>query len=90
MPFFSKPLANLEFSDLNELLQERIGENIRLEFKSQPPVQIDMQKKLTGLANAYGGYLIVGAEAEGKASKGARKNIAAKYLRGLGQNQAFA
>lgn len=63
MPFFSKDITDLTTDDLAELLTDNVVENVRLEFKSQPPGPDDTLKKLSGFANTFGGYLIVGASA---------------------------
>jgi predicted HTH transcriptional regulator len=63
MPFFSKNITDLSTSDLEELLEEEAVENVRLEFKSLPPGPDETLKKLSGFANTFGGYLIVGASA---------------------------
>ena len=63
MPFFSKDITDLTTDDLAELLTDNVVESVRLEFKSQPPGPDDTLKKLSGFANTFGGYLIVGASA---------------------------
>lgn len=63
MPFFSKDITDITTEDLAELLTDGAVENVRLEFKSQPPGSDDTLKKLSGFANTFGGYLIVGASA---------------------------
>src|SRR5437879_4553803 len=63
MPFFSRSIADLETADLAELLAEGAVENVRLEFKRDVPGPDETLKKLSGFANTFGGYLIVGAEA---------------------------
>jgi predicted HTH transcriptional regulator len=66
MSIYSKPVSWVEPSDLQELLSENAVENVRLEFKREPPSKDEMLKKLSSFANAYGGYLVVGAEASSK------------------------
>jgi len=61
--FFSKSITDLSSEDLAELLTEAAVENVRLEFKREPPGPDEMLKKLSGFANTFGGYLIVGAAA---------------------------
>ena len=63
MPFFSREITDITTDDLAELLTEGAVENVRLEFKSQPPGPDDTLKKLSGFANTFGGYLLVGASA---------------------------
>jgi len=67
MPFFGKSLTDLRWEDLQELLQEGAEETVRLEFKEQVPDRDEAVKKISGLANTFGGYMIVGArEKDGK------------------------
>lgn len=63
MPFFSKDISDITTNDLAELLADDQVENVILEFKSQPPGPRETLKKLSGFANTFGGYLIVGASA---------------------------
>ncbi len=64
MAIFSKPLANLEFDDLQELLEGGAVENIRLEFKREAPTRAELMKKISSFANTYGGWLVIGAAEE--------------------------
>ena len=64
MSIYDKTVADLATSDLQELLDERAVENIRLEFKRQDVGKDEWLKKLSSFANTYGGYLVVGAEAD--------------------------
>lgn len=66
MSIYSKPISQIDTADLQELLSEKGVESVRLEFKCEPPSKDDMLKKLSSFANAYGGYLVVGAEASSK------------------------
>ena len=63
MSFFSRAITDISTADLAELLKDGAVENVRLEFKSQPPGSDDTLKKLSGFANTFGGYLLVGASA---------------------------
>ena len=63
MSIFLRPLSQLKTSDLEELLQDRAVENARLEFKLQVPDKDETLKKLSSLANTFGGYMVVGAKA---------------------------
>lgn len=63
MPFFSKSITDLTTEDLAELLDDAAVENVRLEFKREFPGPDETLKKLSGFANTFGGYLIVGAAA---------------------------
>jgi len=63
MPFFNRSIADLTGTDLEELLAAQAVENVRLEFKREVPGPEETLKKLSGFANTFGGYLIVGAAA---------------------------
>lgn len=58
---FNKPVGSLTTQDLEELLVSAPLESVRLEFKSAAPGPDELVKKLSGFANTFGGYLIVGA-----------------------------
>lgn len=60
MPFFGKPIKQLVFQDLEELVQSGAQENVRLEFKLADPGKDNYLKKLSSFANANGGYLVLG------------------------------
>src|SRR5437016_2607694 len=64
MSIFTKPLSQLEFADLQELIQDKAVENVRLEFKLEVPNKEETLKKLSSFANTYGGFMIIGAEAK--------------------------
>jgi hypothetical protein len=64
MSIYDKSTADLSPTDLQQLLDEGAVENIRLEFKLEAPAKDETLKKLSSFANTYGGYLIVGAQAE--------------------------
>ena len=66
MSIFGKPVSLINPTDLQDLLQERAVENVRLEFKSEVPNKDETLKKLSSFANTFGGYLIIGARASGK------------------------
>jgi len=38
---------------------------VRLEFKSEVPTKDEVLKKLSSFANTFGGYLVIGAKANG-------------------------
>lgn len=63
MSIFTKPLAKLVTADVQELLDEKAVENIRLEFKSNVPDKDETLKKLSSFANSFGGFMVVGAKA---------------------------
>jgi hypothetical protein len=63
MSIFTKPISQLETADLEELLQDRAVENVRLEFKREVPNKDDTLKKLSSFANTFGGFMLVGASA---------------------------
>jgi len=64
MPFYTKPRSQLGVADLEELLADGAVENLRLEFKLKVPDKLDTLKKLSSFANTFGGFMVVGAEAE--------------------------
>jgi Putative DNA-binding domain len=63
MSIFTKPISQLATDDLQELLREKAVENARLEFKSEVPNKDETPKKLSSFANAFGGFMVVGAKA---------------------------
>ena len=63
MSIFTKPISQLATDDLQELLREKAVENARLEFKSEVPNKDETLKKLSSFANAFGGFMVVGAKA---------------------------
>jgi hypothetical protein len=63
MPFFTTPLSQLRTADVQELLQEKAVENLRLEFKSKVPDKDETLKKLSSFANSFGGFMVIGAKA---------------------------
>ena len=65
MDFFSKSVSDLNTDDLTALLDGGAQENVRLEFKRQVPSRNETLKKLSPMANTYGGYLVIGAEENG-------------------------
>ncbi len=65
MSLFNRSITALTTADLQELLTDQAVENIRLEFKSVDPPKDEMLKKLSSFANTYGGYVVVGAAADG-------------------------
>jgi len=65
MTLFDKSIGALTSGDLQELLTDQAVENVRLEFKSVDPSKDEMLKKLSSFANTYGGYMVVGAAADG-------------------------
>ncbi len=64
MSIFSKPLSQLQYADLQELVQEHAVENLRLEFKAEVPSKDEILKKLSSFANTLGGYVVIGAQAD--------------------------
>lgn len=66
---YSKPISKISSEDLSELLNEAAIENVRLEFKRELPDKDELIKKLSSFANTYGGWLVIGAEANSKDGK---------------------
>lgn len=64
MPFYTKPISQLDTTDLQELLTDVAVENLRLEFKLKVPDKDDTLKKLSSFANTLGGFMVIGAEAD--------------------------
>ena len=63
----SKNIESIEKSDLEGLINDQTRENQKLEYKAQMYSQlsidrIEMLKDITAMANAEGGYLIIGIE----------------------------
>jgi predicted HTH transcriptional regulator len=58
-------LAEIGTADLQELLTDKAVENARLEFKLLAPAKDDTLKKLSSFANTFGGYMVIGAKANG-------------------------
>lgn len=64
MSLFDKPIDQLEYDDLQELLETGAVENIRLEFKREVPARDETLKKLSSFANTFGGHVVIGASAD--------------------------
>jgi len=63
MSLYMQSVDQITPADLDELLKDSAVENVRLEFKSQDVSKDEALKKLTSFANTFGGYMIIGAEA---------------------------
>lgn len=69
MSVYSKSVSDISTDDLREILSEHPVENVRLEFKSEQPTRDEFLKKVSSLANTYGGLVVLGAlatSADGK------------------------
>lgn len=66
MSIFTKPISQINTQDLDDLVIRQAVENVRLEFKRDVPGKDEMIKKLSSFANTFGGFMIVGAEANSK------------------------
>src|SRR5437868_12154499 len=64
MSIYSKAISQLNTVDLADLLADGAVENVRLEFKSELPKKAELVKKVSALANTYGGLLVIGAKAD--------------------------
>ncbi len=78
MSIFNKPFEEIVFEDIEALVQQRTTENQSLEFKQVPWTRDDeggreMLRDITSMANAYGGYIIIGV---GEETDGTAKEIA--------------
>ncbi len=58
--FFNINFNLLKYSDIKSLIDSNVPESEKLEYKSSFPNKIQLAKILTGFANTYGGYLIIG------------------------------
>jgi len=65
MSIYSKQISHLTFDDILELQTENAQENVRLEFKSEFPGRHETLKKVSSMANTYGGYMVIGAGDDG-------------------------
>jgi predicted HTH transcriptional regulator len=65
MSIFTKTISQLVTSDLQELLDDRAAENVRLEFKRLIRDKDRTLKQLSSLANRHGGFIVIGARASG-------------------------
>lgn len=66
MSIFAKPISQLAWQDLADLLDSKAVENVRLEFKRAVPKRDETLKKLSSFANTFGGQVVIGAEADSK------------------------
>src|SRR5947209_5820623 len=67
--FFSTPVRSLTLAEVQPIHDNRVPENIRLEYKSQIPVtdsalKEEMAKVLSSFANTYGGYVVIGVSTD--------------------------
>lgn len=63
--FFSTSIGNMTLDEVDSLYQDRVQENIRLEYKRELPQEtadfkLVLAKELSAMANSYGGYVIIG------------------------------
>lgn len=58
--FFNINFNLLKYSDIKSLIENNVPESQKLDYKLSFPNRIQITKILTGFANAYGGYLIIG------------------------------
>jgi hypothetical protein len=63
MSIFDRPVSDITAQDVSELLKDYAVENMRLEFKREVPGKDETLKKLSSFANTFGGFLVVGADA---------------------------
>ncbi len=69
MALYDKSISQLDTDDLQSLLSEVAVENVRLEFTRGDPDKDESLKKLSFFANTYGGYVIIGAEADSQSGR---------------------
>jgi len=61
LDFFQKDLAELEFSDIQELVRNKIPESYDLDYKEDYPKDNNkLAKLMIAFANSLGGYIIIG------------------------------
>lgn len=65
MSIFSKQINKIIYDDIIELNEEKMRENIRLEYKANVPNKEETIKKISSIANTYGGYIVIGASDDG-------------------------
>lgn len=80
IPFFTKTFAALDHSDLRELVEvKRVREHLQLDYKLRyeggREHTIDMLADITAMANASGGYIIVGIEEDRDEDDGTPKRL---------------
>jgi hypothetical protein len=66
MSIFTTPFPQLGTADLQELIEQKAVENVRLEFKLEIPSKDDTLKKLSSFANTFGGFMVIGGKAPSK------------------------
>lgn len=69
MPIDRLDFDNLTEQDLAELFDTQVPEGLRIEYKRDPYGRVDSEKReflkdVSALANAFGGHLIIGVEAQ--------------------------
>ena len=69
MSIYDKGISHISTEDLRSLEDESAVENVRLEFKRNDPDKDEWLKKLTSFANTYGGYVVIGAEADSQSGR---------------------
>lgn len=69
MSIFGKVVDQITTHDLAELLASAAIEDVRLEFKRDVFARQEALKKVSSLANTFGGYIVIGAEANGSDGK---------------------
>ncbi|MEJ2280086.1 MAG: ATP-binding protein [Candidatus Lokiarchaeota archaeon] len=60
MEFFSKKLEDIDFSDVQSLVDNEIPESYDLDYKEDYPKGNVLPKLMIGLSNATGGFIIIG------------------------------
>lgn len=78
---FSHPLNSLDENDLRDLVQvRRVREHIHLDYKKEPYSHshngaVEMLADVTALANAQGGFILIGVEEDTTAPDGTPKSL---------------
>jgi len=60
MNIFIKPINKITFEDVERFCQEKIGENIRIEYKEKFPENKKLAKEIASFANTHGGVILIG------------------------------
>lgn len=61
---FTKPIAQLDESDIQKLVADSVREGFFVEFKETPPDKAKIAHGIAALANTYGGWFILGVKAD--------------------------
>ena len=60
MTVFEKQVTDITYQDLAQLVSDKAKENVRLEFKREILSKDEALKKISSMANTYGGIIVIG------------------------------